>query len=166
MKPSIDDIYTKFGKTAEVAQTLELEASNAILSFIVLFMITDKTTNEEKIKLQKLSEKNDKKTLGNLLGQIKKVVEFNPLAETNIETALEKRNYLIHDFYKKHNFAIHSEEGREQMIADLDDISKTLEIGCNQLCSISKLLTKLDGREDVSVEAMNKLIETGKTINI
>lgn len=166
MNNTKDEVYKAFGKTAEKAQVLELEASNAILSFIALFLLTDETTKEEKVELKKLSEKNDKKTLGNLLKQIKKIVEFDPQAETHINNALQKRNYLIHDFYKKHNFAIHSDNGREQMLKDLYEIFKSLEIGHTQLSTITDLLTKLDKRNNLSESEIKKLIDEGNSIDI
>lgn len=100
------------------------------------------------------------------LKQIKQIVEFDPQAETHINNALQKRNYLIHDFYKKHNFAIHSDNGREQMLKDLDEIFKLLEIGHTQLSTITDLLTKLDKRNNLSEAEIKKLIDEGNPIGI
>ena len=159
-------MYTKLlAKQQKRLTALELEASNAIMSFIVLFEINNETTNEEKRNLKKMSEKNDRKTLGNLLTQIKGVVDFDHKSKDFIDYALKKRNYLMHEFYKRHNFAIHSEEGREEMILELHDISNALNLAHMHLSTISKLFEKLDKRTLMSIEDISKLIRDGKRIH-
>lgn len=40
--------------------------------------------------------------------------------EETLGIALEERNYLAHEFFRKHNLRIFSETGRDVMIADLE----------------------------------------------
>lgn len=166
MKNTINDVYLNFGITAKKAQVLEVEASNAIMAYVVLFVLTDQTTNEEKRNLKRISEEVDRKTLGNLLRKIKGIVSFDEKAKDHIDQALKKRNYLIHEFYKHHNFAINSEEGRSEMLEELKGIGQKLDIAHNQLSVITELLTQLDKRTVMSPEEIEKLVEDGKKINI
>lgn len=50
--------------------------------------------------------------------------------DENIETTLAEdlkiRNELIHSFYWKHNFKIESDEGRDVMMEDLENMHITL----------------------------------------
>lgn len=71
----------------------------------------------------------------------------------------------MHEFYKSHNFAIHSEEGREEMILELHDISNALNLAHMHLSTISKLFEKLDKRTLMSIEDISKLIRDGKRIH-
>jgi hypothetical protein len=49
MNNTKDEVFKTFGKTAEKAQVLELEASNAILSFIALFLLTMRLQKKKKL---------------------------------------------------------------------------------------------------------------------
>ena len=56
-----------------------------------------------------------------------------------VDEALERRNYLTPHFFRSHNFALYSEEGRKMMTAELKEIQAQLNVahrmldggGCN-----------------------------------
>ncbi len=163
---NLNELYTKFGIAAEKAQVLELEAGNVVLSYITLFVNTENITVEEKKGFKKLIEDVDAKTLGNLLTKIKSIVNFDTMSENIINEALNKRNYLTHRFFKTHNFAIYNETGRNAMINELEEISNYFDTAHNHLSTISKLMAKVAGRKDISIEKTKELIEQGKKLKI
>lgn len=162
----LNKLYELFGRTSENAQTLELEAGNVILSYLTLFVDPKNITNEEKKEYKKLVDEVDSKTLGNLLKTIKSIVNFDQKSEDIINKALNRRNYLIHHFFKTHNFAIFSEKGKDEMIIELEGISKELSLAKLHLDAISKLMAKVAGREDISTEKITEFINKGEKLKI
>ena len=55
-----------------------------------------------------------------MLTALRKCMVFDDELENILKSALKARNRLIHGFYERHNFKIQTEEGRDEMIADLD----------------------------------------------
>lgn len=163
---NLHQLYAEFGMAAEKAQVLELEAGNVILSFVAMTVDPKNISTADKIGYKKLVDEVDRKTLGNLLRQIRKVVEFDSSSEEVISEALSKRNYLVHGFFKTHNFAIYDESGQIKMRKELSDISKQMDIAHKHLTAISQLLEKVAGREDSSNEKAKEFMALGKSIKI
>jgi hypothetical protein len=87
-----------------------------------------------------------------------------------VNDALEKRNYLTHKFFRKHNFAIHSVEGRKTMLAEIREIQESLSLAHTVLSgmteSLSQLLAKLFGRNMLSEQEALTLMGEGKRMDI
>jgi hypothetical protein len=116
-------LYEEFGRAAEMAQVMEVEAGNVALVFVTLTVDPQKPiTNEQRKFYRAVVDDVDRRTFGNLLKQIRSVVQIDKSIEDIVNDALEKRNYLTHRFFRTHNFAIHSEEGRKAMRAEIDEI--------------------------------------------
>lgn len=62
----------------------------------------------------------DRSTLGRLLHRLKRHITIEGDLEESFLSALEARNRLMHGFFERHNFKIQTEDGRRDMIADLD----------------------------------------------
>ena len=65
-------------------------------------------------------EKINKSTLGRLLALVRSVVEIEDALIHHFQAALKARNKLMHGFYLLHGVKIDSDDGRDEMIADLD----------------------------------------------
>jgi hypothetical protein len=117
---TLDEVYRKFGETAEAAQLLETELST------ILFTIRgaeEELFFGDKPELAKeILTKIDKSTLGQLLRQLGDKIETKDQLENLFSLALKERNRLTHSFYRQHNFRRNTEEGRDIMIRDLDKI--------------------------------------------
>jgi len=119
-----DDIYHKFGITAEAAQLLELELGTLLMSCHGLKRrLWEKEKSPEANKLYK---KIDKSTLGMIISEVKKNMTVAENIETTLTEALKIRNELIHSFYWKHNFKIESDDGRDAMMEDLENMHDKL----------------------------------------
>ena len=162
----LHNLYADFGVAVEKAQVLELEAGNVVLSLVMLFVDTDKITDEERDVYKQLLDDVDRKTLGNLLRKIKSIVKFDDSSEKVIDIALKKRNYLVHGFFKTHNFAIFQESGRVVMREELTEIANYLELAHQQVLAISKLLEKVSGKEGQAEQTARKLQEQGRSVKI
>lgn len=162
---NLHQLYADFGMVAEKAQVLELEAGNVILSFIALTVDPNNISPADKVVYKKLVDEVDRKTFGNLLRQVRKVIEFDSSSEEVISDALSKRNYLVHGFFKTHNFAIYDDSGQVKMRQELSDISKQMDIAHMHLSAICQLLEKVAGREP-SDEKAKEFMALGKSIEI
>jgi hypothetical protein len=116
--PTLDDVYRKFGETAEAAQLLETELGTDL--FVKHINTQPKKYLSSKRTSKELLNTINRKTLGRLfldLGVEKNAADgFGDL----LHKALEERNRLFHSFYREHNIRRNSEEGRYLMMQDLE----------------------------------------------
>jgi hypothetical protein len=159
-------LYAEFGMTAEKAQVLETEAGNVALSYLTLFVNTDKITPEETEMYRSIVDDVNRKTLGALLKHIKDQMNFDDSIVGIIDEGVKQRNYLTHHFFRTHNFALFSEEGRKVMVAELKDVQAKLDKAHAMLHVISGLLDKLPGRDGLAEEAALRLQSRGKKLRL
>jgi hypothetical protein len=123
-------------------------------------------TEEERRIFQSVIDDVDKRTFGNLLNQIRKMATISEEIEKTVTEALEKRNYLIHRFFKTHNFAINSEEGRKAMNAELDYIYRALNLAHAVLSGMTHTFNEAFGRTNISEEDAIELMKKGEKVDI
>jgi hypothetical protein len=163
---SLRTLYFEFGRTAEMAQVMEMEAGNFALAFVSLAFDPATITDEERRLFQTIIDDVNSRTFGNLLKQIRKIGNVSDEIEMAINDALAKRNYLVHKFFRHHNLRINSEEGREEMIAELSEIHQVLSRAHALLAGMTHTLNQAFGRPNVSIEEAEKLMRRGKRIEI
>lgn len=113
-----DEVYAKFGLTAEASQLFETE-----LGTIILACEGEERGWHLKANPQEAAdfyEKLNRKTLGQVLGSLKEYLDLDAEVAQLFGDALKARNRLNHGFFERHNFAIFSDEGRSAMIAELE----------------------------------------------
>lgn len=124
MKSSLDDVYRKYGETAEAAQLLETELGNLLLFADAaehnLFVNTSPEAAAD------ILNKINSNTLGQLLKCLKRDPSILDDLETLLLKALAERNRLSHSFYRQHNWRRNSDDGRAVMMKDLEAIHDTL----------------------------------------
>lgn len=118
--PSLEDVYQKFGFASEAAQLLETELGTILfVSGAVKQNLLEKQDPEAATELY---DSINRRTLGQLLNIIKSTdISVEHLEELLLK-ALKERNRLAHSFYRRHNFRRNSEEGRQEMLDDLEKI--------------------------------------------
>jgi hypothetical protein len=122
--PTLDDVYRKFGETAEAAQLLETELGNVLLSLGALE--EDLMAGMNPNRAADLVGEIDASTLGRLLNRLRTKTRLPDGLEPLLLEALERRNRLSHCFYRRHNFRRNSDEGRGMMISDLESIHESI----------------------------------------
>jgi len=162
----LKELYFEFGLAAEMAQVMELEAGNFALWFIRAWYDTSTMTDEQREFFRELINDVNKRTFGYLVKQIRSVTQIDDNIINIVENALEKRNYLIHKFFRSHNFAIHSEDGRKKMRAELQEIYEALSRAHTVLAGMTDSFKKIMGERDLSIDIADKLIANGKRIKI
>ena len=121
---SREQVYAKLGITAEAAQLLETELGTLHLAQCGLEnRLWDKSKCLEATRtLQKI----DESTLGQLLRKVREKSEVSTNLETELREGLRERNRLCHSFYRDHGTRMQTDEGRDLMIADLDEMHQKL----------------------------------------
>jgi hypothetical protein len=122
--PKLDDVYGKFGFTAEAAQLLETELGNALLKHGIVEenLVNQPNPNRAADLFRQINER----TLGQLIAKLKGKNQSIADLEDMLAKALDERNRLFHSFYREHNFRRNSDEGRQRMLNDLESIHETL----------------------------------------
>jgi hypothetical protein len=124
MVSSRDEVYRKFGETAEAAQLLETELGTLLLAQEAAR--EDLFVNENPERAAELLSQINAHTLGKLLKLLKPNITSIDELEALLLKALAERNRLSHSFYRQHNVRINSEEGRALMLQDLESVHVTV----------------------------------------
>ena len=122
--PTIEDVYCKFGMTAEVAQLFETELGTILLARKGEKLGWHFKANPE--QAGDLYSKPTRKTLGQVLESIRGLLDLDEQVPETFELALGARNRLNHGFFERHNFAMYSEQGRASMVEELEAINVQL----------------------------------------
>lgn len=165
----LQELYYEFGRAAEMAQLMEVEAGNLALIYATVLVDKSKITDEQRGFFRALVDDVNKRTFGNLFQQIQKMGQFDDGILDVVNAALEKRNYLTHKFFRHHNFAIHSVEGRMAMRAEIleiqDSLSQAHAVLSAMTGSLDQLLAKMFGRGALSEQDALALIAEGKRVD-
>ena len=94
-----------------------------------------------------------KRTLGQLIKQIKSKVDLDQSFEETLSTALEKRNFLMHRFFYSHAVNFLEEIGRNQMIDELIEISEFINNADQMMQTITLLLARTCGFSEDMINA-------------
>lgn len=132
---TLEDVYCKFGETAEAAQLLEMQLGNMLLEIQVEAEDLFTLVNSE--RATKLVGKVNRHTLGQLLTHLGKSTDLLTPLESQLQHALSERNRLSHEFFRVHNLRRNSNEGRSLMLRDLEEIHAALlntYLSLNRLC--------------------------------
>ena len=145
---------------------LTLEAGNLALAFVSLAFDPSKSTDDERHFFRAIIDDVNSRTFGNLLKQIHEIGSVSEGIEKTINEALEKRNYLVHKFFRSHNLGINSEEGRKEMRAELEEIYESLSRAHATLSGMTNTLNQVFDRPNISQEEAIELMSKGKRIEI
>jgi hypothetical protein len=82
-------LYLEFGRTAEMAQIMEMQAGNLALSFVSLAFDPSKITDDERGLLRAIVDDVNSRTFGNLLRQIRKIGDVSDDIQRTVDEAPE-----------------------------------------------------------------------------
>ena len=122
--PTREEVYAKFGVTAEAAQLFETELGTLLLGANGLREGWHVKPDGERGRV--VLENIQRGTLGGLFSTLRKHIEFSEDIEARMTSAVQARNRLNHGFFEKHNFSIQTDQGRHAMLADLEALHEEL----------------------------------------
>jgi len=135
-EPSLNEVYRKFGEVSETAQLLETEIGNLLLLHKGVEAGLFETKNPD--AAARILEQINRKTLGQLLWQLRGNYNDLDALENLLNVAKAERNRLIHSFYREHNFRRNSAGGRALMLQDLEKMD-------DKIIDAYKAIMKLSG---------------------
>ena len=122
--PTLEDVYRKFGETAEAAQLLETELGNML--FLTGAIDAGLLGQPDGKRATDLLEFVNRQTLGQLLRSLNRSIDDLDTLSEVLDPALLARNRLSHSFYREHNFHRNTSEGCALMLADLESLHETI----------------------------------------
>jgi hypothetical protein len=122
--PTLDDLYRKFGETAEAAQLLETELGNLLM--MARCIDEGLLENKNPARAADILDCVNRNTLGQLLKNLNNRTQSLDALDTLLIKARDERNRFSHSFYREHNFRRNSDEGRALMLADLETVHSAL----------------------------------------
>ena len=138
---SRDELYAKFGITAEAAQLFETDLGSLLFGVRALQNGWCVTPSGDEARA--LIAEIDLSTLGKLLTTLKRYATFEVGLDDRFRSALKARNQLFHGFYERHNFKINSDTGRDEMIADLEALHEELFSAWRLASAASEIILKI-----------------------
>jgi hypothetical protein len=113
------EVFAFFGLCSYSAQVLEQGLVNLAVALRVRGL-----TQLTGVNFDSLFHQMGKKTLGQLITDVRRQIQVSDELERAIEIALLDRNYLAHNFFVTHDIDFMSNSGRMKMIEELRQIAE------------------------------------------
>lgn len=130
-----------------------------------MFVKEGEVTPEETAMYRAIVDDVNRKTFGSLLKHLKKTMNLSDSMIKIVDEALERRNYLTHHFFRSHNFALYSEEGRKVMMAEVKEIQEKLDLAQRMLEAMAEIMGQMAGRK-TDTGIIDRLVARGKSVDI
>jgi hypothetical protein len=117
----VKEVYAIFGLAVYLAQVLEHAVVNALMHIDLISKRPKSCSPEEWEKtFDKYLETQFDLTMGRMIQRLKEVSTLPDDLERLLKLALQKRNWLAHDYFRERATDFMSESGREVMIEELE----------------------------------------------
>jgi GTP1/Obg family GTP-binding protein len=145
------EVFAWYGGTAYAAQCFEVE-----LVILLLHAHRLRKPASTPQQLDEIDLRLSKRTLGQLLNELKEHFDLHPQFKSLLNEYIGKRNYLAHRFFYDNARNLLSRTGCESMIAELKTIHATMKEADAVAQAVSGRLRNLLG---ISEEEMRKLVD-------
>lgn len=163
----VKTVYAHFGLAIYYGQVLEHGLANATFVIDVVPRASDFSSEENwSESVDEFFEGKFRQTLGRMIESFKKVTAVPDPLEKLLSDALEKRNWLAHHYFRERTYQFMSTAGREEMIAELEQIQELFQRADAALEDVAEPVRERYGytkeilhsiREDMLREARNDL---------
>lgn len=118
------EVYAYFGLAMYRAQCVEQSIVQLLIFFDFFIKNVPEFSTHDKWEadFDRFDKVLSEKTMGQLLGLIKKIEILDDDIESILSTTLKKRNWLAHSFFVDHAAAFVNEKGRNEMIKELNHL--------------------------------------------
>jgi|HubBroStandDraft_1064217.scaffolds.fasta_scaffold43834_4 hypothetical protein len=161
-EPEYDDpkeVYAFFGLAAFYAQCFE---QSMILLLLAVNLRRPKALQSK--GRDELLKWFDKKSLGALITELKKVANVEVTLQKRLEDLLEKRNFLMHHFFPKNSMKTATDQGRRDVLDELRSLAQTFQDGDHLLVSIYEPLWEKMGMTQEMIEHGLRQIMAGEEL--
>jgi hypothetical protein len=115
--PELNEVYRRYGIAAHHCANIEYRL--AMFLFDPMWASEDKLTED---RIEKIKQKIYQMTLGQIISHVKRYYKLDRDQEQYLTEILEKRNYLMHDFYGRYGTKMHLNETLRHMIKELNEL--------------------------------------------
>ena len=149
----VKEVFSFYGLCMYNAQILEQELIN-----LTVALIAKNATKLSKNDFDNLFSKAGSKTLGQLIHDLKRKVEFPKKLEESLINAKNNRNFVAHDFFKHHSINFGAERGRSHMIQKLRGYTRGFMTVISSVEKITEQLYKALGiTEEIVQKEFDKM---------
>ena len=157
----VKEVYARFGLAVYYAQVLEHGLVNALL---VLDLLPSRrhlarSRAEWEAAVGNFMGRHFEGTMGQLMKSLRVVTAVPSDLEALLHEALERRNRLVHDFFRERAADFMSTRGREDMLREVDECRSSFEAADSRLAEIIRPLRLKAGVTDELVAAEYRLMK-------
>lgn len=158
----VKEVYARFGLALYHAQVLEHGLVNAL---VVLDLIPSsrhlaRSKDEWGLQVDNFMDRQFEKTMGRMIAALRSVATVPEDLEALLRRALQKRNWLAHDFFRERATQFLDSAGREQMLAEVDECCEEFEAADRRLDEVVAPLRNAAGLTDEMLrEAFEQLAQ-------
>lgn len=150
-------IYAYFGLAIYHSQ--ELEETFSIMLIAKKIIKKNLKTNDEVIALSDSIDQT-KKTMGIFINEIKQCYSLTDKIVEDLSELLDKRNYLVHQYFKKNIFKVYSDTGRKEMLQFFTTfVDESIRVDLELKQYYQDYIKKLGITEDQIQELYDELIQ-------
>ena len=139
----VKEVYAHFGLAAYQAQCVEMSLNNF---FLINKRVSDATLTVQ--ELDSMEAARQKQTMGKLIKDFRTYVDLSTDCEELLNRALEKRNFLMHHFFRERAVQFMANGGRWQMIDELTEITNDLKFADTVIIAVYDNLRRVLGVTD------------------
>ena len=146
----VKNVYAHFGLAMYFAQVLEHGLANTMVCAELLPRRAGKPVPKKawEAEFDAFMNEQYQQTLGRLIRALKNATSIPPDLEDLLIAALEKRNYLAHQYFRERAETFMSWKGREKMIEELQGAQKLFDNAEARLTAIERQLREKYGLTD------------------
>lgn len=132
----LKDVFAYFGRTAYMANVLEMALAQTILQIEFMTKVKEEFERTKGKNFDKEQYEDDfdtffeaklGKTMGQLKNEVDKLPDLSAELKDQIKKAVDRRNFLIHHYWREAGYTFAAEEGRAEMIAELSGDAEMFE---------------------------------------
>lgn len=158
---SVKEVFSYFGLCMYEAQVLEQELIN-----LTVGLSARNKTILKKGDFDNLFNEAGSKTLGQLIYDLRSLVEFPEDLDKSLIEAKDNRNFVAHDFFKEYSIEFGANRGREKMIEELINYVESFNKVVSQVELITdKVFRKLGITEKIVQREHEKMKKESRAID-
>lgn len=150
----VKEVYARFGLAVYFAQVLEHGLVNAlvILDLIPSRRHLARSRDQWGAEVDAFMDRHFQATMGRMMKNLRDMTQVDADLEQLLHDALNKRNWLVHDFFRERATQFMSAEGRGQMLREVAECRDLFQSADKALEAIVEPLRKKAGITDELLE--------------
>ena len=147
------EVYAHFGLALYLAQVLE---HGLVIALVYADLFPNKEPSQTRADFDLFMDKYFAATMGQMIKNFRKFVSVPPELEMVLLEARDKRNWLAHHYFRERAEEFMKEDGRENMIAELQGAQALFDRADGLLTDVTRPLRERFGFTDEKLEGYYK----------